>query len=95
MDDPFRDPHDFTSIQAREALLSARNQLLSSSELRKAGGNVLYSEGYQITKLRKGSRYRMQIQYTARPAKAIARKGAPKSLFAGSPPFMDLLEASW
>ncbi|KAG8888477.1 hypothetical protein FRB98_007606 [Tulasnella sp. 332] len=93
--DRFRDPRDFTPSQARDALVSARNQLLASSELRKLGGNVLFSEGYLITKLRKGNRYRMQIQYTARPAKAITRNGAPKSLLAGSPPFMDLLEGSW
>jgi len=93
--DPFRDPRDFTPSQARDALVSARNQLLGSSELKKLGGNVLFSEGYLITKLRKGHRYRMQIQYTARPAKAITRNGAPKSLLTGSPPFMDLLEGSW
>ncbi|KAG8995764.1 hypothetical protein FRB95_013365 [Tulasnella sp. JGI-2019a] len=95
MSDPFRDPRDFTPSQARDALVSARNQLLGSSELRKLGGNVLFSEGYLITKFRKGNRYRMQIQYTARPAKAITRNGAPKSILAGSPPFMDLLEGSW
>lgn len=43
--DRFRDPRDFTPSQAREALVSARNQLLASSELRKLGGNVLFSEG--------------------------------------------------
>jgi len=93
--DPFRDPRDFTPSQAREALISARNQLLGSGELKKVGGNILFSEGYVITKLRKGNRYRMQIQYTARPAKAIAHKAAQKSLLTGSPPFMDLLEGSW
>ncbi|KAG8972881.1 hypothetical protein FRB90_010110 [Tulasnella sp. 427] len=93
-DSSFRDPHDFTPAQAREALISARCQLMSSSEMRKMGVNALFSEGWTITKLRKGSKYRLQVTYTARPAKAVLRSGASKASLTGLPPFMDLLEGS-
>lgn len=91
----YRDPHDFSPAQAREALISARCQLLSSSEMRKLGVNALFSEGWTVTKLRKGSKYRLQVRYTARPAKAVLRSGASKASLTGLPPFMDLLEGSW
>ncbi|KAG8899009.1 hypothetical protein FRB99_006976 [Tulasnella sp. 403] len=91
----FRDPRDFTPAQARDALTSARTQLLGSSEMRKLGANVLFSEGWVITKLRKGNKFRLQVQYTARPAKAIIQHGASKASLVGLPPFMDLLEGSW
>ena len=87
-----RDPRDFTPAQARDALISARSQLLSSSNMRKMGANVLFTEGWLITKLRKGSRYRLQVQYTARPAKAIT---VSQDASLGLPPFMDILEGSW
>lgn len=49
------------------------------------------SFSWVITKLRKGSKYRLQVQYTARPAKAMLRSGASKTSLVGLPPFMDLL----
>ncbi|KAG8936540.1 hypothetical protein FRC03_005471 [Tulasnella sp. 419] len=78
---------DFTPSQTRDALIFSRNQLLNSNELRKMGANVLFFEGWTVTKLRKGNAHRLQIKYTGRPA--VATYSSPPS--PSHPPFMDIL----
>jgi len=91
----YHDRRDFSASQARDALVSARCQLMNSAEFRKLGVNILFQEGWSITKLRKGSKYRLEVRYTARPAKATLRSGASKASLARQPPFMDMLEDGW
>ncbi|KAG8960458.1 hypothetical protein FRC03_006506 [Tulasnella sp. 419] len=90
-------PHEFTPQQTRNALIFARTQLLNSSEFRKTGGNVLFFEGWSVTKFRKGHHTRIQVVYTGRPA--VARY-YHSSLSASTPtmsppPFMDVLGDGW
>ncbi|KAG8935475.1 hypothetical protein FRC02_008026 [Tulasnella sp. 418] len=85
-----RDSRDFSPSHAKEALVYARNQLLSSNDLRKMGGNVLFFEGWTVTKLRRGSRYRLVVTYRGRPAFAVHTHPGSSAL-PSSPPFMDIL----
>ncbi|KAG8857193.1 hypothetical protein FRB96_005867 [Tulasnella sp. 330] len=81
-------------ISMRDALIFARDQLLKGADMKVAGGNVLFFEGWAVTRLRKENRYRLQVRYFGRPARAVFTSTAlsshsvPKS----SPPFMDMLE---
>ncbi|KAG8898451.1 hypothetical protein FRB99_007432 [Tulasnella sp. 403] len=81
------EPFACSPEQTREALIFARNQFLASTELRKLGSNVLFFEGWSVTKFRKGEQYRLQVRYCGRPAKAVF--SAPPS--PSFPPFMDIL----
>lgn len=105
----------------RDALVFAREQLLHSSEMKKAGGNVLFFEGcailsrdispvtseltgtfvrfrWSVTRMKKLDRYRLQVRYIGRPAKATFSTSTspdPSAFPNSGPPFMDLLEESW
>ncbi|KAG8878767.1 hypothetical protein FRB97_002308 [Tulasnella sp. 331] len=81
----------------RDALTYSREQLLNGSEMKKTGGNVLFCEGWQVTRLRKNNQYRIQVRYFGRPAKAVFTAPSSHSQFApsSSPPFMDLLQEDW
>ncbi|KAG8986909.1 hypothetical protein FRB94_002388 [Tulasnella sp. JGI-2019a] len=65
--------------------------------MKKAGGNVLFCEGWQVTRLRKNNQYRLQVRYFGRPAKAVFTAPSSRSqlLPPSSPPFLDLLEDAW
>ncbi|KAG9008097.1 hypothetical protein FRB94_013754 [Tulasnella sp. JGI-2019a] len=87
--------HDHVCM--RDALTYAREQLIKGSEMKKAGGNVLFCEGWQVTRLRKNNQYRLQVRYFGRPAKAVFTAPSSRSQFLppSSPPFLDLLEDAW
>ncbi|KAA1468595.1 hypothetical protein DENSPDRAFT_833956 [Dentipellis sp. KUC8613] len=67
------------------ALLFAQRQL--QEEVRTKGYNALWSEGWQVTLLRKGKKHRVEVRYIARPACL-----AGKPLRAYEPPFMGVLD---
>ncbi|KAG9025425.1 hypothetical protein FRB95_010196 [Tulasnella sp. JGI-2019a] len=96
--------HGFRKLEhpicMRDALIFARDQLLKSAEMKLAGGNVLFFEGWAVTRLRKNDRYRLQVRYFGRPAKAAFTSAVAASTHAHSipksnPPFMNMLEDSW
>ncbi|TFY72639.1 hypothetical protein EVG20_g373 [Dentipellis fragilis] len=69
----------------QNVLLFAQRQL--QEEVRTKGYNALWSEGWQVTLLRKGKKHRVEVRYTARPACL-----AGKPLRAYEPPFMGVLD---
>ncbi|KAG8990943.1 hypothetical protein FRB90_001538 [Tulasnella sp. 427] len=85
-------PTEFTPDHVRDAVVFARNELLASVEMRKLGANVLFFEGWSVTKLRKGSsdQYRLQVRYTGRPAVAVFHSAARTTPMV--PPFLDVTE---
>jgi len=78
----------------RDALVLARSQLLASAEASKDGGNVLFLEGWSVTRLRRSTgQHRLQVRYFGRPAKAVLLAASSK-IPTTVPPFMDILEDS-
>jgi len=81
-------------ITMRDALISAREQLLHSTAVRKTGANVFFFEGWSVTRLRKGNRYRLRVKYIARPARAVLAS-PERAVPMNKPPFMDILDEFW
>jgi len=73
------------SADLRKAVIFAREQLLQ--EAKKNGYNILWLESWQVTLLRKGRFYRVEVQYKGRPARALNE--VPNR----HPPFMALLQS--
>jgi len=74
------------SADLRKAVIFAREQLLQ--EVKENGYNILWLESWQVTLLRKGRLYRVEVQYMGRPARALI--GLPNP----HPPFMALLQTA-
>jgi len=84
-DDAFNAGPEADPEQRRHrALIFARQQLLAA--VAKQNYNVLLFEGWNLTVLRKGKRWRLEVQYTGRGAHALGK------LEPRLPPFMELLE---
>ncbi|KAG8993014.1 hypothetical protein FRB94_011102 [Tulasnella sp. JGI-2019a] len=81
-------------ISMREAVVMARDQLLKSEVMKQAGGDCLLTEGWSITRLRKGGCYRLKIRYFGRPGRAVFQSPSA-SLPPKDPPFMDMLQSPW
>ncbi|KAF8807188.1 hypothetical protein BYT27DRAFT_7099497 [Phlegmacium glaucopus] len=72
---------------AHQAVIFAREQLLQ--EAKKNGYNILWLESWRVTLLRKVRSYRVEVQYRARPARALNK--VPDR----HPPFMALLQTAY
>ncbi|KAG8878759.1 hypothetical protein FRB97_002300 [Tulasnella sp. 331] len=81
-------------ISMSEAVIFARQQLLDCSDVKQFGGDVLYMEGWSVTRLRKGTQHRLQVRYFGRPAR-VALLSPSSSIPTSKPPFMEMLEGSW
>ncbi|KAG9038180.1 hypothetical protein FRB95_002620 [Tulasnella sp. JGI-2019a] len=81
-------------ISMREAVIFARQQLMNSSDVKRVRGDILYSEGWSVTRLRKGNQHRLEVKYFGRPAR-IALLSPSSSTPSSQPPFMEMLEDSW
>lgn len=77
------DLHEPKDMQS--AVQTARYQL--RLHVHRKGYNMLLSEGWRVTILRKGKKYRAEVVYTGLPA-YVTGKVTPQP----SPPFMGLLE---
>jgi len=75
------------SVDLRKAVIFAREQLLQ--EAKKNGYNILWLESWQVTLLRKGRSYRVEVQYRGRPARALNK------VLNRYPPFMALLQTAY
>jgi len=80
----FEGNHTKKCIDPRDAVVFAQQQLLK--ETAKKGFNVLLLESWQLTVFRRGKQQRIEVQYSARPARALGK--LPKQR---SPPFMGVL----
>ncbi|EIN13573.1 hypothetical protein PUNSTDRAFT_57635 [Punctularia strigosozonata HHB-11173 SS5] len=79
------DVHRLSKTQLRNAVAFAQHQL--REELEHSGEfNVFMMEGWQLTLLRKGKKFRIKIQYRGLPARVIGKTSPPEP-----PPFLDLL----
>ncbi|KAH9487153.1 hypothetical protein JR316_0001222 [Psilocybe cubensis] len=74
------------SNQLLRALMFAREQL--QQEIKRNGYNVLLSESWNVTVLRKAKLHRIQVEYGGRPALALNK--IPER----HPPFMAILQTS-
>ncbi|KAG9014039.1 hypothetical protein FRB94_000236 [Tulasnella sp. JGI-2019a] len=81
-------------ISIRDAVIFARQQLLTSSDFKRVGGNVFYTEGWSVTRLRKGNQHRLQVRYFGRPAHVAFLIASP-SIPSSQPPFIEMLQGSW
>jgi len=71
----------------RKAVIFAREQLLQ--EAKKNGYNIFWLESWRMTLLRKGRSYRVEVQYKARPARALNK------VLNRHPPFIALLQTAF
>ncbi|OBZ78840.1 hypothetical protein A0H81_00552 [Grifola frondosa] len=69
----------------RRAVVFARQQLLQEALAKNY--NVLLTEGYTFTHMRKGKRHRAEVRYIARPAHALGKLPPTPQ-----PPFMAVLD---
>jgi len=69
--------------ELQKAVIFAQGQLLD--EIEQNGYNVLLSESWRVTLLRRGKLYRIEVEYSARPARAT-NPGSRRQ-----PPYMAVL----
>ncbi|KAI0786024.1 hypothetical protein C8Q75DRAFT_808812 [Abortiporus biennis] len=78
--------HDIhNSKDMQNAIRTARYFLMQNMALKHY--NILVSEGWRVTILRKGKSYRVEVTYSGRPAYAIGKLESHPA-----PPFMEVLE---
>ncbi|KAG8759384.1 hypothetical protein FRC14_006048 [Serendipita sp. 396] len=82
---PLQRPYD--KVDLKKALIFARGEILRQVEA--SGKNALVLEGWDITVLRRGGQYRLQIEYTARPA-IVIYEDKPRSR---RPPYLQILDS--
>lgn len=71
----------------KKALIFARGEIVKQVEA--SGKNALIVEGWAVTVLRQGSRYRLQIEYTARPA-VVSYPDQPRLR---RPPYLEVIDS--
>lgn len=78
--------HDLQNAdEVRKAVQYARARLIQDAI--RLDYNVLLSEGWHCTLLRKGRRHRVEVVYSGRPARALG-----KVFHLSQPPFMGVLD---
>ncbi|KAI0936092.1 hypothetical protein AcV5_004316 [Taiwanofungus camphoratus] len=80
-----RETRHSAALDLHAAVAHARTRLLREAARR--GCNVLLLEGWCVTLLRKGRRHRVEVRYTARPAR-VANKPPARP----PPPFLAVLD---
>ncbi|PVF98626.1 hypothetical protein CPB86DRAFT_814652 [Serendipita vermifera] len=77
----------YKKADLKKAIIFARGEIMKQVE--RSGKNALALEGWNVSVLRQGPRYRIQIEYTARPALVRYMDGvSPSSL----PPFLEVID---
>jgi hypothetical protein len=71
----------------KRALIFARHELMK--QVAQSGKNALVLEGWTVTVLRQGSVYRIQIEYTGRPAIVSYPEDMTPSRV---PPFLEVVD---
>ncbi|KAG8808200.1 hypothetical protein FRC17_004058 [Serendipita sp. 399] len=82
---PLHRPYD--KVDLKKALIFARGEILKQVEA--SGKNALVLEGWNITVLCRGHQYRLQIEYTARPA-IVLYEDKPRTR---RPPYLQILDS--
>jgi len=77
--------------QYRNSIIFARQ--LFVQEMFKSNYNVLLTEGWQVTLLRRGKEYRTEVRYTGRPGRVL-NNGSFSSKPHRNPPFLEMLDAA-
>ncbi|TFK41403.1 hypothetical protein BDQ12DRAFT_679408 [Crucibulum laeve] len=72
----------------RNAVVFARDQLMQG--VVKAGYSTLLLESWRVTTHRQHKRYRIEVEYSGRPVRALGKLPSRRP-----PPFMAILQSSW
>jgi len=74
----------------RNAIVFARQLLIQ--DMIRANYNMLLTEGWESTLLRRGKQYRMEVRYSGRPAHVVNKACLLRKKQHSSPPFIMMLD---